>query len=118
LAKSNRLTPVAIERTSAKTADVWLSDDDGTRGGGRLVVRISKRTRLFYFRYSIDGTRKQMPMRPWAKEPADGRLTLEQARQLARTYSDLHREPATRDVEAYFQRLRDQAEAARCCRCR
>ena len=114
MAASTRLTPIAIERTKPKDKDVWLSDDDGTRGGGRLVLRISPSgTRLFYFRYSIDGSRSQIPMRPWTKEPAEGRFTLEQARAVARSYSELHREPATRDVAAHLEELRQEVLRAK-----
>ncbi|HEX7687916.1 MAG TPA: integrase family protein [Burkholderiaceae bacterium] len=114
MAKSSRLTPVAIERTKPGAKDIWLSDDDGTRGGGRLVLRISPSgTRLFYFRYSIDGARTQIPMRPWTKEPAEGRFTLEQARAVARSYSELHRDPATRDVAAYLEQQRQAAAEAK-----
>lgn len=110
MATSNRLTPVAIERTKPRDKDIWLSDDDGTRGGGRLVLRISPSgTRLFYFRYSIDGIRSQIPMRPWTKDPAEGRFTLEQARAVARSYSELHRDPATRDVAAHLEEVRQEA---------
>lgn len=108
--KSTRLTPLGIERKKAKTADVWLSDDEGTRGGGRLVIRISTSgTKLFYFRYSIDGVRKQLPIGPYAADPVEGKYTLDQARQVGRSYSALHREPKTRDVAAYIQ----ETEAAR-----
>lgn len=114
MVKSNRLTPLGIERTRPKERDIWLSDDEGTRGGGRLVVRISPSgSKLFYFRYSIDGVRKQLPMLPYSKEPEPDRFTLEQARAKAREYSALHRAPESRDVAAYLQSLRDEAEAQR-----
>jgi integrase len=114
VANGTRLTPKGIERKKAGDADVWLSDDEGTRGGGRLVLRISPSgSKLFYFRYSIDGTRKQLPMLPYAKETAPDRLTLEEARDQARRYAAIHRNPDTRDVGAYLQRLKDEAEAAR-----
>lgn len=112
--KSSRLTPLAIERTAARLSDVWLSDDEGTRGGGRLVVRISPNgSRLFYFRYSIDGSRKQLPIGPYSRDEIDGRFTLEQARRVARSYSALHRAAATRDVAAHLKRIDADAEAAR-----
>jgi hypothetical protein len=104
--KSARLTPLGIERKKAKTADVWLSDDEGTRGGGRLVIRISPSgSKLFYFRYSIDGVRKQLPIGPYAAEPVEGRYTLDQARHVGRSYSALHRDSKTRDVAAYLQEV-------------
>lgn len=113
MAKSTRLTPLAIERAKPRAADWWMSDDEGTRGGGRLVVRIgTSGSKLFYFRYSIDGQRRQMPMRPYSSTPTEGRLTLDQARALARSYSDLHRRPESRDVMAHLQAQHDATAAA------
>lgn len=104
MSKTSRLTPLAIERAKAKTRDLWLSDDEVTRGGGRLVVRVSTAgTKLFYFRYSVAGTRKQMPLRPFSPTPAEGRYTLDQARQAFRRFSELHRQPASRDVAAHLK---------------
>ncbi|WP_457443806.1 tyrosine-type recombinase/integrase [Roseateles sp. P5_E4] len=114
MANGTRLTPKGIERKKAGDADVWLSDDEGTRGGGRLVLRISPGgSKLFYFRYSIDGSRKQLPMLPYSKESAPGRVTLEEARDQARRYAAIHRNPETRDVGAYLHGLKQEAEAAR-----
>lgn len=114
MVKSSRLTPLGIERSKAKGKDIWLSDDEGVRGGGRLVVRVSPSgSKLFYFRYSVEGCRKQIPMRPYASEPTDGRYTLEQARKVARSYGELHRQPASRDVAAYLEAQEQAAEAIR-----
>ena len=41
MAGTSRLTNEIIERASTTTNDLWLSDDDGSRGHGRLVVRIN-----------------------------------------------------------------------------
>lgn len=110
----SRLTPLGIERAKAKGRDIWLSDNEGVRGGGRLVVRVSTSgTKLFYFRYSIDGQRKQLPMRPYAAVPTDGRFTLDQARKAARSYSELHRQAASRDVAVYLEAQEQAAKAAR-----
>lgn len=114
MATNSRLTPLGIERAKAKDAEFWLSDDEGTRGGGRLVVRISPSgSKLFYFRYSVEGKRYQLPMRPYTSTPAEGRLTLQEARKEARRYSELHRLPESTDVAAYLKRLDDEAATAR-----
>jgi len=110
----SRLTPLGIERAKAKGKDLWLSDNEGVRGGGRLVLRVSTRgTKLFYFRYSIDGQRRQLPMRPYAAEQTEGRLTLDQARKVARGYSELHRQAESRDVAVYLEAREQAAEVAR-----
>lgn len=104
--KSTRLTPLGINKAKAKTKDLWLSDDEGTRGGGRLVVRISTSgSKLFYFRFSIDGVRKQLPIGPFTYEETHGLFTLDQARQEFRKYSAIHRNPDTRDVAAHLGAL-------------
>lgn len=114
MAKSSRLTPIGIERTRPKDADVWLSDDEGTRGGGRLVVRISPSgAKNFYFRYSIHGKRSVVPIGPFTYEPTIGKLTLEAARAEARKYAALYRDPATRDVATYLRDKRAAEEAAK-----
>lgn len=112
MTKTTRLTSLAIERTKARETDLWLSDNEGTRGGGRLVVRISASgSRLFYFRYSIDGKRKLLPMLPFSKDSSPGCHTLDEARELARRYSGLHRNAESKDVAEYMRSLRDQADA-------
>lgn len=104
--KSTRLTPLGISKAKAKSKDLWLSDDEGTRGGGRLVVRVSTSgSKLFYFRYSIDGQRRQLPIGPFTYEETDGLFTLELARQEFRKYSGIHRTPATRDVVAHLNAI-------------
>lgn len=111
--KSTRLTPLGIEKKKAKDADLWMSDDEGTRGGGRLVVRISTSgSKLFYFRYSIDGVRKQIPMGPFSLVAVEGKYTLDQAREVGRAYSALHRDAKTRDVAAHMQEVEKARLAA------
>ena len=97
--KSTRLTPLGINKTKAKDKDLWLSDDEGTRGGGRLVVRVSTSgSKIFYFRFSVDGRRYVITIGPFAYEEQHGFFTLEQARQVCRNYSAIHRIPETRNV--------------------
>ena len=101
--KTTRLTTTAIDKTKAKSKDIWLSDDVGTRGGGRLVVRISTSgSKIFYFRYSINGKRDAVPIGPYSMQEMTGRYTLDQARQVAIEYAALYRDPATRNVKAYL----------------
>lgn len=111
--KSTRLTPLGIEKKKAKDADLWLSDDEGTRGGGRLVIRISTSgSKLFYFRYSIGGVRKQIPIGPFSLVAVKGKYSLDQAREEARAYSEMHRDVKTRDVAAHMQEVEKARQAA------
>jgi hypothetical protein len=96
---AHRLTIPKIESTRAVTAEVWLSDDDGSRGSGRLSLRVTVAgTRRFYFRYSVQGRRQLIPIGYYTKAPREGYFTLEQAREVARGYAQVHRVPATADV--------------------
>lgn len=98
-----RLSKAVIETTSAPVRDVWLTDDDGSRGGGRLVVRIGPSgSRRFYFRYSIGTGRIALPIGEYASNATPGLLTLKEARELAIRYSAIHRNPVTRDVQKHL----------------
>ncbi len=98
---AHRLTIPMIESTRAVKAEVWLSDDDGSRGSGRLSLRVTVAgTKRFYFRYSVQGTRQLIPIGYYTKSPREGHFTLEQAREVARSYAQVHRVPATADVRA------------------
>lgn len=98
---TQRLTIPLIESTRASKAEVWLSDDDGSRGSGRLALRVTGAgTRRFYFRYSVKGRRQLIPIGYYAKAPREGYFTLQQAREVARRYAQVHRVPATADVRA------------------
>jgi len=111
--KTMRLTSMGIEKKKANDADRWMSDDERTRGGGRLVVRISTSgSKLFYFRYSIDGVRKQIPIGPFSLVPVEGKYTLDQAQELSRSYSAMHRDVKTRDVAAHLQSIETSRLAA------
>ncbi len=110
MAKTSRLTNQAIESTSVQVGERWLSDDDGGRGGGRLAVRLRPDgRRLFYFRYSIGGQRKAVPLGPFSRTPTPGYLTLEEAREVVRGYSALHRDPTTRDVQGALAKAKEVA---------
>jgi integrase len=102
----------------AGARDKWLIDD-GARGAGRLVGRITPAGgRTFYFRYTRpDGERERLSIGPF--EPrGDGRaaFTVQQARDKAREWSALYR-AGVKDLREHFERLEAQrrrdAEAQR-----
>lgn len=81
-----RLTNARIEATHHET---WLSDNDGTHGHGRLLLRVTRSgARLWYFRYFKDGAAHTVPLLPWSRRPQEGHLTLEQARKEANRLSE------------------------------
>jgi integrase len=79
--------PLSAERIkSAKPeqSDIWLADSNGSRNTGRLLLRVAPTgTRRFYFRYSVAGTRKTVPLGIYSHLKSPGRLTLSEARELA-----------------------------------
>lgn len=79
------LTTSRIANTQPAAHDIWLSDSDGSRGFGRLVLRISPRgARHFYFKVSVNGDRRVIPLGPYSKDSRPNHLTLNQAREAAR----------------------------------
>lgn len=44
-------TTSRIESASGEAGDNWMSDNDGSPDTGRLLVRIDRHMRLFYFKY-------------------------------------------------------------------
>ena len=99
------LTVEGIARAKPRAGDRWLTEQEGQRGHGRLVVRITpKGARVFYFRYTVadDGMRVQLPLGPFTVEPADGALTLTQARAKRGEYQEIYREHG--DLRLYFKR--------------
>jgi len=100
---TRRLTNQRIASALKAGEKVWLCDDIALRGWGRLLARISNPvTALFYFRYSIEGRLKFIPLGPHSEHPQQGCLTLEQAREEASRLSALYRNPVSRDVRATF----------------
>lgn len=80
--KYERLSSSRIKRTLPGTADIWLSDSDGSRGNGKLLLRIAPTgVRRFYYRYSVAGQRKMIPLGLYARNSCAGYLTLSQARE-------------------------------------
>jgi integrase len=82
-----RLTTSRIETTNASAKEVWLSDNDGSRGEGRLLVRVRSKSRRFYFRISIAKTIHVIPLGRYNRTRLEGYLTLLQARDMARHWS-------------------------------
>ena len=100
MAPSNqRLTQTRIARAIKAGRKTWLSDDEGLRNRGRLLARVcNQRTALFYFRYSVAGKQRYVPIGPFSPQAATGFLTLEEAREAANQLSALYRDPSTREV--------------------
>lgn len=109
-----RLSISRIAKANQGSEHVWLSDDDGTRGSGRLVLRVNPgRPARFYVRYvTRTGKRTLKPIGTYSKNAKDGCLTLAQARRRAR--EDLHRvqlvrtDAPTGDSHASFARPRPE----------
>ncbi len=95
-------------------ADAWLIED-GARGEGRLVGRITPAgARGFYYRYTgPSGERVRLVIGPYDPR-GDGaaRFTVQQARDRARDLSALYRSGIT-DLREHFERQRAAKEAAR-----
>lgn len=87
----------AQERAKAEHRDLWLSDDQGTRGIGRLVIRVTPYTESrFYFRPPRAAKRKSeaIPLGLYSRTLRDGYLTLTEARErAANIWSSLNRNP-------------------------
>jgi integrase len=95
-----RLTTARIECAREQAGDVWISDNDGSRGGGRLVIRIGPSgTRIFYFKYSHNKRPHTIALGRYSRTQVEGYLTLEQARATARHCSAVLRDPKTTDVK-------------------
>ena len=83
-----RLTISRIARAKVSGQNAWLSDNDGGRGSGRLVIRINRTGSCrFYARYSKpDGRRVMVPLGPYSKNRTKGYLTLDEGRAAARDH--------------------------------
>lgn len=97
---ARRLSNQSIESARAEPNDVWLSDNDGSRGPGRLMVRVGRRTRLFYFKYSRDGKVHRAWIGRYNRTKLDGFLTLDEARIMARRASLALCDPTIIDIQA------------------
>ena len=89
--RSGRLTPKRIKNARAMKGDIWLTDNTGVRGAGRLALRVSKEgPKRFYFRGTINGRRQAIPLGPYSHVKQPGYLTLGEARQEARRQAALY----------------------------
>jgi integrase len=114
MATSTRLTTSLIESNLKVSKEIWLSDNDGGRGVGRLVARITPNgVCRFYFRYSINGRRDLVPLGKYSKRSANAHVTLQEARILASRYSNIHQSPVTRAVREHTGLHTKQADAVR-----
>ena len=95
-------------QSKPKAVDQWLTED-GPRGAGRLVARITRGgDRGFYFRYTTSsGSRDTLPIGSYHPKGQAG-LTLAQARDKAGELSRLY-QSGVKDLRAHFE----QAEADR-----
>jgi hypothetical protein len=84
----------AAAQAKATNKNVWLSDDIGYRGPGRLVARVSPSTSLFYFRHCVAGRRPLVPIGPYSVTAKPGYVTLEEARDTAQRWSLAGRQAA------------------------
>ena len=86
--KTELLSARRIAQTAPSKGDVWLSDNHGLRGTGRLLLRITPGgTHRFYFRSTVAGQRKTIPLEPYSRTAKEGYLTLKQARTIASRHS-------------------------------
>lgn len=73
----------AIRSAKTECRELWLSDDPGTRGTGRLVLRVSPLgVPRFYYRptRTHQGTTQAIPLGIYSRTRRDGYLTLTEAR--------------------------------------
>lgn len=77
--------------------DLWLSDDPGVYGNGRLVLRISANgSQRFYYRPPrTAGETRTIPLGIYSRTTQPGHLTISQAREMASklTQSHQHKTP-------------------------
>lgn len=84
-----RLTPSRIkastERAKSTGCDLWLSDDHGAHGDGRLVLRVSAGgVQRFYYRPPrAPGRSTAIPLGRYSRTTEAGYLTISQARDVA-----------------------------------
>jgi len=91
------------DKTSAARKQIWLSDNDGGRGVGRLMLRVTPSGSHFYFRYTAGGTKKIVAIGRYSERLCEGCCTLTEARSKFAAYSRLYQAPATHDVRQHVR---------------
>jgi len=85
LLNANRIK-TAIRNAKSERRELWLSDNQGTRGTGRLVVRVSPFGVVrFYYRpsRSNDSSSQAIPIGAYSRVRREGHMTLTEARRRA-----------------------------------
>jgi integrase len=101
-----RLQGQRIKEALAAKRRTWLSDNDGLRGSGRLVARVSSdHSVLLYFRYSVQHRLRYIPLGPYSAKKCSGYLTLAEARDAVARYSAIYRVAGTRDVRLALSQI-------------
>jgi hypothetical protein len=76
----SRFEPLTTSKIASATAtdkDIWLSDSNGKRGFGSLLLRVCPNgSRHFYFRFSSAGKRTMLALGPYSKDSKPNHLTL------------------------------------------
>lgn len=86
----------STQRAKATGRDLWLSDDDGAHGNGRLVLRVSAGggQRFYYRPPRAPGRSTAIPLGRYSRTTQTGYVTIRQARDLAsRLAASLHEQP-------------------------
>ena len=98
-------------QANAAAGDIWITED-GPRGSGRFLARITSRgERAFYFRHTTsDGKRDTLPIGAYDPKGASG-LKLSEARVIAGQWSKLY-QSGTKDLRQHYAKLEsDKIEA-------
>ena len=90
--------------------DEWLSDG-GSRGAGRLVVKLTQSGSTFYYQYFLGERRRFLPIGPYDAKGERGK-TLLQARDQAHELSTLYRSGVT-DLHGHFEDLENDRKEER-----
>lgn len=109
----------AIKEAARDGKDEWLPDGSG-RGGGRLMLRATPKGGLWYFRYTlVSGQRDSLPIGAFAKpgrtkdETTGSAYSLAEARDKAREYAGLLKNPKTRNIRDHLKVLAEAASNER-----
>ncbi len=106
------LTDREIQAKKANGKDQWFSDETGSRGTGRLVLRVTPTgTKVFYFRITnAEGKREQIRLGSYGA--TDQGITLKEARRLASEHS-LRYQAGEKDLKAILTHEQEQLDLDR-----